>query len=361
MIKVMMIARATLYKVPGGDTVQIIQTAKQLANIGVSVHIKLTGDFIDYAQYDLLHFFNITRPADILYHIKRCKKPFVVSPILVDYSKFDKYHRKGFSGLLFRFLSNDTIEYLKIIARWMLRSDRLRSRSYLLMGHRKAVKNILKSAVLLLPNSKLEYNRIVALYKCNTNYVVVPNGIDHTLFQFDETIKKDERMVICVARIEGIKNQLHLIRALNNTRYNLFIIGSPAPNQHSYYKLCKQLAKPNITFIEHIPQHELKNYYQKAKVHALTSWFETTGLSSLEAGAMGCSIVIASNTDATEYFGEDAFYCDASSPKSIYAAIEKASVHDRNKGLQEKIYSNFTWNKAAIQTKRAYEKVMQNI
>jgi glycosyltransferase involved in cell wall biosynthesis len=361
MIKVVMIARANLYKVPGGDTVQIIQTASQLANIGVSVHIKLTGDLIDYAQYDLLHFFNIIRPADILYHIKRCKKPFVVSPILVDYSEFDKNHRKGFSGLLFRFLSNDAIEYLKIIARWLLGKDKLISKSYLWIGHRRAIKKILKATSLLLPNSHLEYKRIVAGYTYNSNYVVVPNGIDPDLFQFDETIKKDDRMVICVARVEGIKNQLHLIRALNNTRYNLFIIGSAAPNQHSYYKLCKQLAKPNITFIEHISQHELKNYYQKAKVHALTSWFETTGLSSLEAGAMGCSIVIAGNTDATEYFGEDAFYCDASSPESIYTAIEKASVYPGNKFLQEKIYSNFTWHKAAVQTKKAYEEVMQNI
>ena len=34
-------------------------------------------------------------------------------------------------------------------------------------------------------------------------------------------IGKDPLMVLCVARIEGIKNQLNLIKALNNTEYQL--------------------------------------------------------------------------------------------------------------------------------------------
>src|ERR1700712_690373 len=124
MIKVLMIARATLYKVPGGDTVQINQTAKELTAIGVSADIKLTDEPIDYNNYDLLHFFNLIRPADILYHIKKDNKPFVVSPILVDYSKFDMQHRKGISGLLFKFLSAHGIEYAKTIGRWILGRDK---------------------------------------------------------------------------------------------------------------------------------------------------------------------------------------------------------------------------------------------
>src|SRR5450432_202247 len=112
MIQVAMIVRATFHVSKGGDTIQVLQTARHLANHNIQADIKLTNEKINYQQYDLLHFFNITRPADILYHIRKAKKPFFVSPILIDYSEYDKYHRKGLAGILFHFLHADTIEYL---------------------------------------------------------------------------------------------------------------------------------------------------------------------------------------------------------------------------------------------------------
>ena len=115
-IKVAMIVRSTLYTVQGGDTIQALQTARSLRTQGVTVDIRLTNEQINYEQYQLLHFFNITRPADILYHIRKTDLPFVVSTILINYSEYDKYHRKGISGILFRYLPADSIEYLKAIA-----------------------------------------------------------------------------------------------------------------------------------------------------------------------------------------------------------------------------------------------------
>jgi len=46
-----------LFDVPGGDTVQVVQTAKHLQDLGVSADIKLSKDEIDYADYDLVAFF----------------------------------------------------------------------------------------------------------------------------------------------------------------------------------------------------------------------------------------------------------------------------------------------------------------
>src|SRR6185312_10943478 len=113
-MKVAFITRSTLYTVPGGDTVQATETARNLVDIGVSAEVRLTDEHIDYNQYDLLHFFNLTRPADILFHSKKANKPFVVSTILCNYSEYDKYHRKGI-GSLFSFLPGDRIEYLKTV------------------------------------------------------------------------------------------------------------------------------------------------------------------------------------------------------------------------------------------------------
>jgi len=356
-MKVALITRSTLYSVPGGDTVQVRETARNLGDLGVSAEIKLSDENIDYAHYDLLHFFNLARPADILFHSKKAQKPFVVSTILCNYSEYDKHHRKGI-GSLFSFLPADRIEYLKTIGRWLKGNDRLASKEYLWKGQRRSIIGILKNAGMILPNSLSEYKRIACTYPCNVNYTIVPNGVDTHLFQRNHFMGRNDKMVLCVARIEGIKNQLNLIKALNDTSFKLYLIGSYAPNQKAYYNECRSVASSNITFIDHVPQIELIKYYQQAKVHVLPSWFETTGLSSLEAAVMGCNIVITDKGDTKEYFGTNAFYCNPGEQQSILAAVEKASNSGYNEDLHDMILKKYTWRQAAKQTYNAYQQTI---
>ena len=359
MIKVAMIVRSTLYTVRGGDTIQALQTARMLFGQGISVDIKLTDESINYNNYSLLHFFNITRPADILHHIRKIDIPFVVSTIMTDYSEYDKYHRKGVPGIIFRHLSGDSIEYMKAIARWITGKDKLMSFSYVWKGQKKSILEIIKKAGLILPNSVSEYSRIKQLYGCQPACVIVPNAVDSELFRFNSLVRKDPNLVLCIARIEGIKNQVNLIRALNNTKFRLILIGAPAPNQLSYYHMCRNMASSNIHFIDQIPQEQLVDYYQKAKVHVLPSWFETTGLSSLEAAAMGCNLVITDKGDTSEYFGNHAVYCSPESPESIYAAVLKASVMPCDENLQMKISTQYTWQLASYHTAAGYKIIMK--
>jgi glycosyltransferase involved in cell wall biosynthesis len=360
-MRVLFIARSTLFTEKGGDTVQITRTAQCLQHAGIHVDIRLTHEKIDYTAYSLLHFFNIIRPADIVYHVRKACKPFVVSPILVDYSEHDKHYRTGISGWLFRYLHRDAIEYIKTIARWLLGKDILKSKSYLWKGHRRSIQYILRQAAMVLPNSMLEYKRLTACYQLHPGYTIVPNGVDTDLFAYGEAIQKDPRLVVSVARVEGIKNQLNLVRALNNTPFRLLLIGSPAVNQKKYYNACRHIASDNVSFIDHLPQEALIPYYQKAKVHILPSWFETCGLSSLEAGVMGCNLVITSKGYTSEYFGNDAIYCDPANPASILEAVEKAADRECDVSLRNNILSNYTWQQAAAQTAAAYRQVLHTI
>ncbi|WP_428330851.1 glycosyltransferase family 4 protein [Mucilaginibacter sp.] len=354
MMKVAFITRSTLYTVPGGDTVQVVQTARQLNGMGIGVEILLSNAVIAYERYDLLHFFNIIRPADILYHYKKAKKPFVVSTILCSYSEYDKHHRKGIGALL-SWLPGDGIEYVKTIARWLLRKDHLASIDYLWKGQRKSIIEILGRTQMILPNSESEYERVQQAYPCKVRHKVITNGINPAKFPSNQLIAKDANLVICVARIEGRKNHINLIKALNNTKYTLVIIGAHAPNQGGYYYQCRSIAADNIHFVDRIPQDELLEYYSRAKVHILPSWFETTGLSSIEAACMRCNIVITDKGDTREYFGDDAFYCDPAVPESILTAVEKAAASPFTETLRNKIIEKHTWQQAAIQTLKAYQ------
>jgi glycosyltransferase involved in cell wall biosynthesis len=357
-MRVLFIARSTLYKDRGGDTVQVLQTADQLRKLQIEVDIKLTNEVIGYESYDLLHFFNIIRPADILHHIRASGKPYVVSTIFVDYSEYEKKSRKGFAGLLFRVLSPDQIEYLKVVARRMVNGEKIISPDYLWYGQRGSIRRIIRGAGMLLPNSASEYRRLYAHYKTEARYEVVPNAIDPLLFRQSGVTQRQQDLVICVGRIEGRKNQLNLIRALNGTAYRLFIIGSPSANQAAYYKACREEAGPNVTFIGATSQEELTGYYSIARVHVLPSWFETTGLSNLEAAAMGCRLVITDKGDTREYFEDHAFYCDPASPESILAAVERAAAAEEDGTLQRKIFSEYTWQQTARRTAEAYSKLL---
>src|SRR5471030_2360674 len=107
-MKVAFITRLNLYSIAGGDTVQIEQTARQLIALGVEVDILRSVDAIPYEKYDLLHFFGIPRPGDMVYHSKLSKKPFVVSTIFCTYGDYYKYNRKGI-GAFFAGLSSDSM------------------------------------------------------------------------------------------------------------------------------------------------------------------------------------------------------------------------------------------------------------
>jgi len=241
------------------------------------------------------------------------------------------------------------------MARCLIGGDKLVSPAYAWLGQRRSINAILKRAALVLPNSESEYRRLQEKYPSKAKHMVVPNGTDQRMFNYQPALEKDDELVICAARIEGIKNQLNLIKALNNTRFKLMIIGDCSPNHAAYYEECKQIAASNVSFIKHLPQDELVEYYRRARVHILPSWFETTGLSSIEAALMGCNIVVRDRGDVKEYFAGDAFYCEPTSPTSILTAVERARVAPVNERLRQRILYNYTWQHAAAQTFKAYQ------
>lgn len=357
-MKVLFIIRATAFDKPGGDTVQARNTAKYLKESGVEAELKLTSEQIDYSQYRLIHFFNIIRPADILKHAIKANLPYVISPVFMDYREYDRKMRGGLMGILGKIVPMDTMEYLKVLARRIKNRERVQSRLYLYWGHRRSVRHLVQYCQMLLPNSESEIKRLFGHYNTWQRYTVVPNGIDEEVFK--PVTKMDERQqrgIICVAQVEGRKNQLNLIRAINPTGLHLTIIGKPTANSGPYFEACKKEAGGHVTFTDYIPLDDLLEYYRFSKLHVLPSWFETTGLSSLEAAAMGCNIVITRKGDTEEYFGDHAFYCDPADVSSIRKAVLKAYEAPVDTALEEMVRQRYTWRKAAEKTYGAYKKL----
>ncbi len=304
-IRVAFISRDTLYTAPGGDTTQLDQTASALRRLGVTVDVFLAHQTPDYSRYDLLHFFNIIRPANMLHHIQQSGLPYVVSTIFVDYGAFEKHNQHGIRKIISRLVSDDRLEYLKAVARRFRNGEQINSALYWRLGHRRSVQRVAKGALALLPNSESEYRRFVQKYGVERPYHVVPNGINkEAALQTTQLVPDYKDAVLCMARIEGIKNQLSLIRAVNGTHLRLYIHGNASPNHQAYYEACTNEAGPNVHVLPWVPESKLYELYASAKVHVLPSFFETTGLSSLEAAVMGCNVVVTDRGDVRDYFGD---------------------------------------------------------
>lgn len=360
-LRVAFISRATLYSAPGGDTKQVEETAAALRSLNIEVQIFTAGSIIDFECFDLLHFFNIIRPAQILAYTQNTHLPYVVSTIFVDYAQYERAGLAGGRKLLSKMVSPDGMEYLKALARWAKNGEKIQSNRYLLQGHRAAVKKVAAGAALLLPNSESEYQRFATAYGVQKQHYVVPNGVSENFINsVPPPVPRYQNAVLCAARLEGGKNQLNLIRALNNTPFPLFLFGKPSPNNGAYYEACRQEAAANIHFEGQQSETVLAAAFSAAKVHVLPSYFETTGLSSLEAAVMGCNVVVTDRGDVRDYFGDWAWYCNPEDPASIRSAVEAAHAAPYNEAFRRHILDHYTWQRAGEETLAAYKKVLPN-
>lgn len=354
-MKVLFISRSTIFSVPGGDTVQMQYTAKELMKLGIEVTIFDHESDVEYEKYDLLHFFNLTRPASILFHTSKCTLPYVVSTIFVQYDFYRVQKPWSKMGLATRVFGLDGIEYLKTTAKHFLKKEKLSYLPFLIKGQRNSIKIVLKGAAAILPNSVSEANRVARTYNVNVETFIVPNGIDFDKFEGVLSVERIPNQLICVGQIEPRKNQMNLIKAIKDLDVTLLIVGNPAPNHANYMEKCKEIASDKVEFISRINQEELVKYYQSSSVHILPSWFETTGLSSLEAAYLGCKVVVSPNGDTRDYFGEYANYCNPGSVSSITEAIKIAVDRSYSNRLKELIIEEFNWKKTAEKTKECYK------
>lgn len=346
MFNIAFVIRASAAKQKGGDFFQAQETAKELRALGVNVDLFFSGDSINYKKYNALHFFNIIRPSDILRHTKKSNIPYFISTVFVEYPT------------RLKFLSF-FIEYCKTILRPMLKKDLMPCRQYILLGQKKSMKIALDNAKALFPNSYSEQKRLEK--KMNQefkNVFVINNGINTNVFKMNKKQNTKEKFILSVGRIEPIKNQLNLIRAAKNLDKKLIIVGNPSSNK-KYYKKCLREANDNVTFIPFIDQSEIAKYYNQATLHVLPSYFETTGLVSLEAAACGCNIIVTEKGDQREYYKEIALFCNPDNISSIEDQISILWNKKRNYFNQSILVAEkFSWKQSAFETLKVYKSLL---
>lgn len=317
-MKVLFISRVDALTRPGGDTVQLQKTKQGLERRGVNVRI---GD-IEESQFewaDIIHVFNAQTPERALPALKMAKnkgKKVALSTIWWDL----KYARLAYQLNRLNVLPNKFNKNLINPSNWLFS---VKEKEYL-----SNVAIILDMADILLPNSEEEMKILSREFNLRSaKYFSVPNAVDDSVFSYSN---HEGSGVICVARIEPTKNQLNLIKAMpENTR--LTLVGQGDRNS-SYYKSVERLAYGSDVKIisDHKDQGEIAHLLGQHKVHALPSFRESPGLSSLEALSVGLNVVVSDkiycpvDTYFGSYLNKYAFVCDPFEKVDISRALANA-------------------------------------
>lgn len=351
----------------GGDTTQMVKTAKYLKDAGVEVTLS-SQETPDTRGYDLLHVFNIQTSKAGVRQVRGAKHqgtPVVLSPIYWDLRNIDYLAARVYpygERMLTSVLGH--IHWaLPVVTRRIGRF--LRSRR-----NRCWSREMLLEADLLLPNSYAELEILALLFDApclRSKAMVVPNGADpqegsiSSITDTNDIVKGiPKEYVLEVGRIEPVKGQSTVIRALSREKdIPLVFIGRGLDTMYGRYCLELGKARGNTFFLGEIANELLPAFYRRAKVHVLPSLRESPGLATLEAALYGANCVVSFYGPVNEYFGSDVWYCDPVDPTSVRAAVLQAWELPRGyKKLQEKVQAEFTWEIAARRTLSAYEKLL---
>ncbi|MEK7460704.1 MAG: glycosyltransferase family 4 protein [Patescibacteria group bacterium] len=362
-MRVLFHCRPSFTRFAGGDAVQILGTKQALENLGVQVDIS-TETSPNPRGYDIVHIFN-----PVLVSMAGASKaqdlgiPVAISTI---YWPMYQYFR-SYLGLIQEYTEHKPSGWLGFAVEAF---GRYVTYTYLwntYLGWR--LKKFVALADLLLPNSQAEAKELAAQFQPRAKIIPVSNGVDlkvNTLAPrittgLPKELASLEDYILCVGRLELRKNQHLLIQALHNSPQPLVFVGNMAVST-GYTVLCQKLGRKRLGptyFIAHLPHELLPGVYERAALHVMPSWYETPGLSSLEAAAAGVPIVTIDQGGTREYFGPDATYCPPGDVQLLVEAISEALQKRPNPKLAERIRRDFSWEKAGAQTLAAYQHILK--
>jgi glycosyltransferase involved in cell wall biosynthesis len=343
---------------PGGDLLVVqeyIQKGGRLAEGGAPIFRGeiLTDLAADLAGFDLVHLTNIDRPVEA-YNSYRAAlaagKPVVISPIHHSYREIGRYERDGrggIVGIVSGILGFRSLEYLRCLVRSVVYPQLLRPTLRMMaIGMRKAQAIVLCGAEMVLALTDKEVRDINDDIKdiSKTSIRILRNGVDESALGGRSEHEMLHDLDVCVVgRIESRKNQIAILKALNELGISGVFIGRENKNHKRYCDEFKSLVGGSSSkYIAGLSHDEVIKIMRSAKVHVSASWFEVSSLVDIEAYLCGCRVVSSLCGGTWEILGENAIYVDPSSPKGIKRGIADALERGRAEAIDSTLIESWT-------------------
>ncbi|MDD5675088.1 MAG: glycosyltransferase [Chitinivibrionales bacterium] len=352
--------RPHIDKQPGGDSVVMLQSQKELQALGHKVDIN-ADPVCDLSGYDIVHLFNLTLPAitdAFAQNALRQNVPFVITSLQED---FPLYQNKAVGAfMIFQ-------KYLEC------NQDRdLFPRLMELLAQHAQTANQNPDGITTAHFAAANAAMIFACGKTEAEYVKqLHPSARVSAVPFGSSIKEKEigpepfcetfgvkNFVLCVARLEVRKNQLMLLKALEDDDIPLVFADGGFTYQQAYTDACRKFRRKGKTiFTGRLTEELLLSAYKAAAVHCLPSWYELPGLVTLEAARYGCKIVASSWGAIGDYMGDACSYCAPDDPASIRSAVFNAIGKPLDPSTLQTA-SSFTWAKSAAAVLDHYRAIL---
>jgi GT2 family glycosyltransferase/glycosyltransferase involved in cell wall biosynthesis len=356
-LKVLFQNRSNMFEHPGGDTVVAKKLKAQLEQRNVEVDISSDEDLESIGSYDLVHLFNLTLPFIIEPYAKNAvahNVPFVVTTLQEDFPLY--YHKAVSSFSWFRdYVTADRELRATLPALAAVYAEAqpvpLVTSSYTARAANRLLACGETEAALLarsFPSARISV----------VPFGSSPSAIDAPAALFEERFNIRD-FVLCVARVEVRKNQLMLLKALEEVDLPLVFADGGFAYLPEYVSLCKIFKrKGRAVFTGRLSDDLLVSAYRACKVHCLPSWYELPGLVTLEACRYGCATAASSWGSLPDYLGDACHYCSPDDPSSIREAVLSAYDSGSKIASSERA-RQFTWEKNGERTLQVYDQVLQ--
>ena len=338
------------------------RVAAGLGAQGVAVEFDSTG-IQNLKQFDLVNLYNFALPEMVEEFARRAVAagvPYVITTLYEDWPTFYNPMQSIFTAL------EAYIKQGQPRAAWPeLRKAALAVPSHAPLNNSFAAEH---AALLLVTGAreaaaiKRDFPRAAVARSCHLGCDITPFGGDQgsreevaqTFIQ--TTGLKD--FVLCVGRLETRKNQLMLLKALEESELPIVFATGGFTYQPEYEASCRAFRRRGKTFFLGRQSPELlRGMFAAARVHALPSWYELPGLVSLEAAAYGAQVVAADLGTVRDYLGDQAFYANPGDDTSILNAVTAAFYSPAREALQRSA-QRFTWARTAQETLDCYREAL---
>jgi len=314
----------------GGFQIQIEQTKEALAKIGLEV--------------DYLRFWDSNQKADVIHIFGRCSRGYI-----------ELAQQKGIAVVMSDLLSETgsrspmALFTQKSIIRV---AQSVMPRKFLSrMGW-----DSFRTADAVIAGTPLEARLMVDLFGADERKLhIVPNGVEECFFA-NATADSREQWLISTVTITPRKRAVELAQAAVAGKVKVRIIGKPYSEQDPYYHQFVKICGANPDYVDFSgpisDREELARAYRKARGFVLFSIFESLSLSSGEAAAAGCPLLLTDLPWARTTFGEHAVYCPLAATAEEAGQILKS--FSQNIATQPKPPPQVRWTDVAERLKAIY-------
>jgi glycosyltransferase involved in cell wall biosynthesis len=323
-----MIGRRTAGERPGGDAMQVEESAGVARAAGLEVRIEHDAAAVRPDRGDVVHLFCLQRChdwGDLPERARAAGARLLLTPL---WHPLERYHRDGRRGL--DGLAAKVVRDPDTLAGWRWGRGGVTARAAEVLAIADLVLLAHRNEQPLLPHAKAASPR----------ERVIPVAIAASVPLLGPAPPRDD-FIACVGRIEPLKNPTAVAAAARSLDLPVRFLGARGGLRHAGYgRDLDPLA---------LPYGAVRAWLSRARVHVLASWTEVVGRATLEAALGGAAVVLTDVGHAPDMLGRDTegvFVVEPGDAEALRRAVRSAWVRGRRdeSPLVRRVRDRFTWD-----------------